>query len=132
MGLEPTTFCMANASRRSRPFAQKRWVSSKSARTSERDRTRANAEPCHSCHVVRREPAARRASLPPAHTPFPTGRRRLRRDAREADVLLDRHAVVQRSIRLRNPYVDPMNAIEVEFFAAQRACDEAAAQPLLR
>src|SRR5581483_638286 len=28
----------------------------------------------------------------------------------EADELLDRHPVLQRSIRLRNPYVDPMNA----------------------
>src|SRR6185437_8449116 len=28
----------------------------------------------------------------------------------EADELLDRHPVVQRSVRLRNPYVDPMNA----------------------
>ena len=35
----------------------------------------------------------------------------------EAEELLDRHPVVQRSIRLRNPYVDPMNAIQVELLA---------------
>jgi phosphoenolpyruvate carboxylase len=38
----------------------------------------------------------------------------------EADELLDRQPVIQRSIRLRNPYVDPMNAIQ------------AALRPLLR
>ena len=38
----------------------------------------------------------------------------------EADELLDRHPVVQRSIRLRNPYVDPMNAIQVELLRAWR------------
>ncbi|HXV58863.1 MAG TPA: phosphoenolpyruvate carboxylase, partial [Gaiellaceae bacterium] len=32
----------------------------------------------------------------------------------EAPRLLDRHPVLQRSIELRNPYVDPMNAIQVE------------------
>jgi phosphoenolpyruvate carboxylase len=32
----------------------------------------------------------------------------------EAGELLERHSLVQRSIRLRNPYVDPMNAIQVE------------------
>ncbi|MGH2996488.1 MAG: phosphoenolpyruvate carboxylase, partial [Gaiellaceae bacterium] len=31
----------------------------------------------------------------------------------EENELLDRHPVLQRSIRLRNPYVDPMNAIQV-------------------
>jgi hypothetical protein len=53
MGLEPTTFCMANASGRSRPFAPVRSNASIAGRfreSSERDRTRANAEPCHSCH----------------------------------------------------------------------------------
>ena len=35
----------------------------------------------------------------------------------EAEALLDRHPVVQRSVRLRNPYVDPMNAIQVELLA---------------
>ena len=38
----------------------------------------------------------------------------------EAGELLDRHPVVQRSIRLRNPYVDPMNAIQVELLARYR------------
>ena len=40
--------------------------------------------------------------------------------------------VVQRSIRLRNPYVDPMNAIQVELLRAWRGGDEAARRPLLR
>ncbi|MFN0155051.1 MAG: phosphoenolpyruvate carboxylase [Gaiella sp.] len=50
----------------------------------------------------------------------------------EANELLDRHTVVQRSIRLRNPYVDPMNAIQVDLLEAHRADDAAATQPLLR
>jgi phosphoenolpyruvate carboxylase len=39
---------------------------------------------------------------------------------------------VQRSIRLRNPYVDPMNAIQVELLAAHRAGNADATHPLLR
>jgi phosphoenolpyruvate carboxylase len=50
----------------------------------------------------------------------------------EAERLLDRHPVVQRSVDLRNPYVDPMNAIQVELLAAYRAGDEEAARPLMR
>jgi len=50
----------------------------------------------------------------------------------EARRLLDRHPIVQRSIDLRNPYVDPMNAIQVELIRAFRAGDEAARLPLLR
>jgi phosphoenolpyruvate carboxylase len=50
----------------------------------------------------------------------------------EARELLDRHPVVQRSIRLRNPYVDPMNAIQVELLRRWRTGDEAARRPLLR
>ena len=50
----------------------------------------------------------------------------------EAKALLDRHPVVQRSVRLRNPYVDPMNAIQVELLRAHRAGDERALRPLLR
>ena len=46
--------------------------------------------------------------------------------------LLDRHPALQRSIRLRNPYVDPMNAIQVELLRRYRAGDEAALRPLLR
>jgi phosphoenolpyruvate carboxylase len=38
----------------------------------------------------------------------------------EADRLLDRHPLVQRSITLRNPYVDPMNAIQVDLLARYR------------
>lgn len=40
----------------------------------------------------------------------------------EADELLDRQPVVQRSIRLRNPYVDPINLIQVELLERYRAC----------
>ena len=56
----------------------------------------------------------------------------------EADALLDRHPVVQRSIALRNPYVDPMNAIQVELLrryrdpAASEAERELVRRPLLR
>ncbi|HEX6789390.1 MAG TPA: phosphoenolpyruvate carboxylase [Gaiellaceae bacterium] len=50
----------------------------------------------------------------------------------EADELLARHPVVQRSVRLRNPYVDPMNAIQVELLRRYRAGDDEATQPLLR
>jgi phosphoenolpyruvate carboxylase len=51
----------------------------------------------------------------------------------EARELLDRHPVIQRSIRLRNPYVDPMNAIQVELLRRWRATgDEEAKRPLLR
>ncbi|MDX6486300.1 MAG: phosphoenolpyruvate carboxylase [Gaiellaceae bacterium] len=50
----------------------------------------------------------------------------------EADELLDRHPVVQRSVRLRNPYVDPMNAIQVALLERYRGGDEGAAAPLLR
>jgi phosphoenolpyruvate carboxylase len=50
----------------------------------------------------------------------------------EADELLDRHPVVRRSIRLRNPYVDPMNAIQVELLRRFRSGDEDAREPLLR
>jgi phosphoenolpyruvate carboxylase len=50
----------------------------------------------------------------------------------EARELLDRHPVVQQSVRLRNPYVDPMNAIQVELLRRYRGGDDAAEQPLLR
>jgi phosphoenolpyruvate carboxylase len=50
----------------------------------------------------------------------------------EARALLDRHPVLQQSIRLRNPYVDPMNAIQVELLTRWRAGDESALRPLLR
>jgi phosphoenolpyruvate carboxylase len=50
----------------------------------------------------------------------------------EADELLDRQPVIQRSVRLRNPYVDPMNAIQVELLRRHRSGDETAMQPLLR
>ena len=52
----------------------------------------------------------------------------------QAKALLDRHPVVQRSIALRNPYVDPMNAIQVELLRRYRAGDESdrVRRPLLR
>ena len=53
-------------------------------------------------------------------------------DIVETDELLDRHPVVQRSVRRRNPYVDPMNAIQVELLRRFRAGDDGATQPLLR
>jgi len=50
----------------------------------------------------------------------------------DEDALLDRQPVIQRSVRLRNPYVDPMNAIQVELLHRWRGGDEAALRPLLR
>jgi phosphoenolpyruvate carboxylase len=50
----------------------------------------------------------------------------------ETERLLDRHPVVQRSVELRNPYVDPMNAIQVELLDRYRAGDERVEATLLR
>lgn len=50
----------------------------------------------------------------------------------EADRLLDRHPVVQRTIRLRNPYVNPINAMQVTLLRAHRDGDSDAARPLVR
>jgi phosphoenolpyruvate carboxylase len=50
----------------------------------------------------------------------------------ETRELLARHPVLQQSIRLRNPYVDPMNAIQVELLKRHRAGDPDALRPLLR
>jgi len=47
-------------------------------------------------------------------------------------VLLERYAVLQRSVALRNPYVDPMNAIQVELLRRYRGGDESARLPLMR
>ncbi len=48
--------------------------------------------------------------------------------------LLDRHPAVQRTIRLRNPYVDPINAIQVELLREWRdpALDDAGRERLRR
>jgi phosphoenolpyruvate carboxylase len=46
--------------------------------------------------------------------------------------LLERQPVLRNSIRLRNPYVDPMNAIQVELLRRHRAGDESARLPLMR
>jgi phosphoenolpyruvate carboxylase len=50
----------------------------------------------------------------------------------EARKLLDRHPVLQRSVELRNPYVDPMNAVQVELLARYRAGDTRVEPALLR
>jgi phosphoenolpyruvate carboxylase len=50
----------------------------------------------------------------------------------ECDHLLERQPVLRRSIQLRNPYVDPMNAIQVELLLRFRAGDEEARLPLMR
>jgi phosphoenolpyruvate carboxylase len=52
----------------------------------------------------------------------------------DTDELLDSQPVIQRSIRLRNPYVDPMNLIQVELLAEHRAADDDVqdARPLAR
>ena len=49
-----------------------------------------------------------------------------------APQLLERQPMVRRSIELRNPYVDPMNAIQVELLRRYRAGDEDARLPLMR
>jgi phosphoenolpyruvate carboxylase len=50
----------------------------------------------------------------------------------ECGRLLDRHPALQRSIQLRNPYVDPLNAIQLELLLRFRAGDEDARLPLMR
>ncbi len=50
----------------------------------------------------------------------------------ESRELLDRYPQLQRSVRLRNPYVDPMNSLQVELLRRYRASDESALRPLLR
>ncbi len=46
--------------------------------------------------------------------------------------LLERQPILRRSIDLRNPYVDPMNAMQVELLRRHRSGDETAQLPLLR
>jgi phosphoenolpyruvate carboxylase len=46
--------------------------------------------------------------------------------------LLERQPMLGRSIELRNPYVDPMNALQVELLRRHRAGDATAQLPLLR
>lgn len=53
-------------------------------------------------------------------------------DIVEARALLDRHPVVQRAIHLRNPYVNPINAVQVELLRRYRDGDPQAARPLVR
>jgi phosphoenolpyruvate carboxylase len=50
----------------------------------------------------------------------------------ESDALLERQPVLRRSIQLRNPYVDPMNAIQVALLHRFRDGDDAARLPLMR
>jgi phosphoenolpyruvate carboxylase len=46
--------------------------------------------------------------------------------------LLERHPMLRRSVDLRNPYVDPMNAVQVELLRRHRAGEREAQVPLLR
>jgi phosphoenolpyruvate carboxylase len=46
--------------------------------------------------------------------------------------LLERQPMLRRSIGLRNPYVDPMNALQVELLRRHREGDASAQLPLLR
>jgi phosphoenolpyruvate carboxylase len=48
------------------------------------------------------------------------------------ETLLERQPVLRRSIELRNPYVDPMNAIQVELLRRHRHGDGSARLPLMR
>ena len=50
----------------------------------------------------------------------------------ESRALLERQPVLRRSIQLRNPYVDPMNAIQVELLRRFRDGDDDARLPLTR
>jgi phosphoenolpyruvate carboxylase len=50
----------------------------------------------------------------------------------ECESLLERQPVLRRSIALRNPYVDPMNAIQVELLRRFRSGDDDARLPLMR
>jgi phosphoenolpyruvate carboxylase len=50
----------------------------------------------------------------------------------ESRALLERQPVLRRSIQLRNPYVDPMNAIQVELLRRFRGGDDEARLPLMR
>jgi len=50
----------------------------------------------------------------------------------ESRTLLERQPVLRRSIQLRNPYVDPMNAIQVELLRRFREGDNDARLPLMR
>jgi len=46
--------------------------------------------------------------------------------------LLERQPMLRRSVDLRNPYVDPMNAVQIELLRRHRAGDDTAQLPLLR
>jgi phosphoenolpyruvate carboxylase len=50
----------------------------------------------------------------------------------ESQELLDRQPVLQRSIRLRNPYVDPLNALQVEFLRRYRGAGDGGERERLR
>jgi phosphoenolpyruvate carboxylase len=45
--------------------------------------------------------------------------------------LLEKNPTLERSIRLRNPYVDPLNLMQVELVRRRRAGDDNASRPLL-
>jgi phosphoenolpyruvate carboxylase len=50
----------------------------------------------------------------------------------ESRELMERQPVIKRSIELRNPYVDPINAIQVELLRRYRGGDDDARLPLMR
>ena len=94
-GLEPTASCMASARSRSLPFApvrSNRLLAALLVEASERMRTRANAEPCHSCHGFRRQTRSRagRRTAPTARSLHGGERERDRLVWRELPALLPR------------------------------------------
>jgi phosphoenolpyruvate carboxylase len=50
----------------------------------------------------------------------------------ETETLLERQPVLRRSVELRNPYVDPMNALQVQLLRRFREGDEEARLPVMR
>ncbi len=54
--------------------------------------------------------------------------RRLVLEIRRSNELLDREPVIKRSIRLRNPYVDPMSFLQVDLLRRWRATGRADAE----
>jgi phosphoenolpyruvate carboxylase len=45
--------------------------------------------------------------------------------------LLDGNPPLQRSIALRNPYVDPLSYLQIDLLQRHRGCEEACDRPLL-
>ena len=77
-------------------------------------------------------PRRRRRALRTRSRPSTRARSRACSRRPAASRLLERQPMLRRSIDLRNPYVDPMNALQVELLRRHRAGDESARLPLLR